>query len=125
MVVGAGLGLLCALAAVWWFVSAQSPKPVVHLRFLHYTNSTDRLSSDELAVFETTQFRPHALPPPTHAVLQLTNSSAAVWMLLAVSVSGVYEDSKDGQRRVLDSAFAGVPRIPRQLAPGEAADKPH
>lgn len=112
--------LLGAVAITWRFVVPPAGTADVHLRFLHFTNSTDRLSSDELAMFREPQFLPPRLPPPTHAVVQLTNGSATQVGFIAMSVTGVSAESGGGKRVTSDSVFPGKLQGLKPLAPGES-----
>lgn len=114
-----GGALLSVGAIACWLVAPPAGTPDVHLRFLHFTNSTDGLSSDELAVSQNLQVLPPRLPPPTHAVVQLTNGSGTEVGFIAMSVAGFPAGSVGGKRVASDSFFPGKLQGIKPLAPGE------
>lgn len=112
--------IFCAVATAVGLAGASGDEPDVSFMFLHYTNSTARMSPSEQEFFRDRRFLPPAPPPETHVVIVLTNGTSTTTELHFISLGERDSRSFNGYRESFDSVSPINPGIPRYLKPGEA-----
>lgn len=110
----------CSVATVVGFAIVSGDEPEVSFMFLHYTNSTARMSPSEQEFFRDRRFLPPAPPPETHVVIVLTNGTSSTLHLYSISLSERDSRFFNGYRESFDSVSSIDPGIPSHLKPGEA-----